>query len=65
MCPRPNQIENETQSRASFTDRVYMHKYLTFQLSISPNPINWTRENLNKRNTQISLHLSITQQILF
>ena len=43
MCPRPNQRENENQSRASFADRVYT--LLAFQLSISPNPIYWTRGN--------------------
>ena len=45
MCPRPNQRENENQSRALFADRVYTHTFLAFQLGISPNPINWTRGN--------------------
>ena len=65
MCSRPNQMENENQSRGQFADGVHRHKYLTFQLSISPNPINWIRGNLNKRNMHTSLHLSITEQIPF
>jgi len=27
MCRRPNQVENQNQSRASCADRVYMHNF--------------------------------------